>query len=299
MKNSVTLGLLLMVLATVLQASMHGVIRYAGTEFHPFLLSFYRNLFSFFVIVPLLLRSGWSGLSTNHPRLLVVRGFLGIIALLSWHYSLVHVPLTEATTLSFTAVIFTSLAAILFLGEKVRIKRWLAIACGFLGAVIVLQPFSREFNPLLLVVIFSTVFWALFLTLIKYLSQIDSTTSIVAWNAILMTVLSLPFAIYYWQWPVGSQWIWLIAIGTIGTLGNLCMVRALALADTSAVMSIDFLRLIWGSCIGYFIFADLIHASTWIGGVLIVVSGIYIIFRESRTDNDNKMKQPDDNPTNH
>jgi drug/metabolite transporter (DMT)-like permease len=77
------------------------------------------------------------------------------------------------------------------------------------------------------------------------------------------------------------------------------MVRALALADTSAVMSIDFLRLIWGSCIGYFIFADLIHASTWIGGVLIVVSGIYIIFRESRTDNDNKMKQPDDNPTNH
>ena len=148
---------------------------------------------------------------------------------------------------------------------------------------------EEEFDPLLLVVIFSTVFWALFLTLIKYLSRTDSTTSVVAWNSILMTVLSLPFALYYWQWPVGVQWVWLIAIGAVGALGNICMVRALALAETSAVMSIDFLRLIWGACIGYFIFSDQMHGTTWIGGSLIVASGIYIIFRESRSVSEDKL----------
>ena len=61
---------------------------------------------------------------------------LGIVAILAWYYSLVHVPLTEATTLSFTAVMFTSIAAILFLRERVRLRRWAAIVCGFIGAVI-------------------------------------------------------------------------------------------------------------------------------------------------------------------
>jgi drug/metabolite transporter (DMT)-like permease len=261
---------------------MHGLVRYAGTELHPFVLIFYRNLFAFIVIIPLLMRTGWSGLRSNHYHLLFLRGFLGITALLAWYYSLVYVPLTEATTLSFTAVIFTALAAIVFLGERVRLRRWIAIAFGFAGALIVLQPTTGNFDPLMLLVLFSTVFWALSITLIKYMSGTDSTTSLVAWMSILMTLLSFPFALYFWQWPVGEQWLWLIAIGVLGALGNLCMVRALTLADTSAVMTIDFLRLLWGALIGYYFFGDQMVAATWVGGALIVVSGIYIIIRESR-----------------
>lgn len=270
-----------MVLSTLLQSSMHGIIRHAGTELHPFMLTFYRNLFGFIVIAPLLLRSGWAGLHTSHFRLLFLRGFLGIIALLAWYYSLVHVPLTEATVLSFTAVIFTALAAIFFLRERVRLRRWAAIFCGFIGAIVVLRPATGNFEPLLLLVIFSTVFWALSITVIKFLSRTDSATSLVAWTSILLTVLSFPFALYYWQWPVGEQWLWLMAIGVLGASGNLCMVRALALADTSAVMTIDFLRLIWGALIGYYFFGDQMVANTWIGGALIIASGAYIIFRES------------------
>jgi len=280
--RSITYGLLLMVLSTLLQSSMHGIVRFAGTELHPFVLTFYRNLFGFLVIIPLLFRSGWSGLHSNHYRLLILRGFLGITALLAWYYSLVHVPLTEVTALSFTAVMFTALAAIVFLGERVHLRRWIAITVGFIGVLVVLQPSTDNFDPLMLLVLFSTVFWALSITLIKYMSRTDSTTSLVAWMSIMMTVLSFPFALYFWQWPVGEQWLWLVAIGVIGVTGNLCMVRALSLADTSAVMTIDFLRLIWGALIGYYFFGDQMVASTWIGGGLIVVSGVYIIIREAR-----------------
>ena len=201
--------------------------------------------------------------------------------MLAWFYSLVHVPLTEATALSFTAAIFTALAAILFLGERVRFRRWAAIISGFVGVLVVLRPETDNFNPLLVLVLFSTVFWALSITVIKHLSKTDSPTSLVAWMSILMTLLSLPFALYYWQWPVGIQWLWMIGIGVLGTLGHLCMVKALALADTSAVMTIDFFRLIWGALIGYYFFGDQMELSTWIGAIIIFTSGAYIIFRES------------------
>lgn len=262
---------------------MHGIVRHAGTEIHPFVLIFYRNFFGLLVVIPLLFRTGLAGLRTNHIHLLFLRGFLGIIALLAWFYSLVHVPLTEATALSFTAAIFTALAAIVFLGERVRFRRWAAIVVGFIGVVVVLRPETENFNPLLVLVLFSTVFWALSITLIKYLSKTDSATSLVAWMSILMTILSFPFALYYWQWPVGEQWLWLVSIGVLGTLGHLCMVRAISLADTSLVMTIDFFRLIWGALIGYYFFGDQMAISTWVGAIIIFASGAYIIYRESVT----------------
>lgn len=83
--RGVTYALLLMVLSTLLQSSMHGLVRYAGTELHPFVLTFYRNFFGFLVIIPLLLRTGWVGLRSDHYRLLILRGFLGITALLAWY----------------------------------------------------------------------------------------------------------------------------------------------------------------------------------------------------------------------
>ena len=271
-----------MVLSTLLQSSMHALVRHAGTELDPFVLVFYRNLFGFLVIIPMLMRTGWSGLHTNHYQLLFLRGFLGIIGMSAWYYSLVYVPITEATALSFTGVVFTALAAIIFLKERVHLRRWLAILGGLVGALVVLQPSTGQFDPLLLLVLFSSAFWALSITVIKFLSRTDSTISMVAWMSVLMTALSFPFALYFWQWPVGEQWLWLVLIGVVGVLGNLCLVRALVVADTSAVMSIDFLRLLWGALIGYYFFGDQIVASTWVGGFLIVISGSYIILRESR-----------------
>ena len=95
-----------MMLSTIVLASMHGIVRHAGTEIHPFVLIFYRNFFGLLVVIPLVFRTGLAGLRTNHFRLLFLRGFLGIIALLAWFYSLVHVPLTEATALSFTGYLY-------------------------------------------------------------------------------------------------------------------------------------------------------------------------------------------------
>ena len=227
------------------------------------------------------MRAGRGALKSSNYGLLFSRGAIGIAAMLAWFYSLAFVPITEATALSFTAAIFTALAAIVFLGERVRLRRWAAIICGFTGVLVVLRPDTDNFNPLMLLILFSAMFWALSITMIKHLSKTDTPTSLVAWMSIILTLLSFPLALYYWQWPVGEQWLWLISIGVLGTLGNLCMVRALTLADITAVMSIDFFRLVWGALIGVYFFGDPMHVTTWVGAGIIFASGLYIIFRES------------------
>ncbi len=275
------MGLLLMVLATMFFASMHSMVRYAGGDMHPFVLVFFRNFFSLIVVIPLIMRAGRGALKSNHYSLLFLRGVIGITAMMAWFYGLVHVPITEATTLSFTAAIFTALSAIIFLGERVHFRRWAAIGCGFIGVLVVLRPNTDNFNPVMLMILFSAMFWALSITLIKHMSKTDTPTSLVAWMSIILTLLSFPLALYYWQWPVGEQWLWLMAIGVLGSLGHLCMVRALSLADITAVMSIDFSRLVWSALIGVYFFGDQMQVATWLGAAIIFASGLYIIFRES------------------
>ena len=274
-------GLLFMFMATVVLACMHGMVRYLGADLHPFVIAFYRNLFGLVAILPLVFRVGMSGMRTHHLRLMVLRSISGLIAMSTWFYGLSRVPTAEATALSFTAAIFTALAAFIFLGEKMKMRRWTAIIGGFIGVIVVLQPTTDNYNPYMLLILVSCVFWGLSVTAVKFLTRTDSTTSIVAWMSILLTIMSLPPALFYWQWPDLSQFLLLGVMGILATLGHLGMTRALALAETTAVMSIDFMRLVWGALIGILFFRDAFDIYTWIGAFIIFASGLYIIFRES------------------
>ena len=272
-----------MFLATIVLACMHGMVRYLGGELHPFVIVFYRNLFGVIAILPLVFRVGLPAIRSHNPRIVVLRSVSGIIAMLTWFYSLSKVPIAEATALSFTAAIFTALVAYILLKEKMKSHRWIAISGGFIGVIIVLQPDTGNFDPYMLLVLVSCVFWGLSVTLVKILTQTDSITSIVAWMSILLTVMSLPPALFYWQWLSVDQFLLLSAMGVMATLGHLAMTQALSLADTTAVMSIDFMRLVWAALIGFYFFSDPLEISTWIGAIIIFSSGLYIIFRESLT----------------
>ena len=276
-----TKGLLYMFLATIVLACMHGMVRYLGGELHPFVIVFYRNLFGVIAILPLVFRVGLPAIRSHNPRIVVLRSVSGIIAMLTWFYSLSKVPIAEATALSFTAAIFTALVAYILLKEKMKSHRWIAISGGFIGVIIVLQPDTGNFDPHMLLVLVSCVFWGLSVTLVKILTRTDSITSIVAWMSILLTVMSLPPALFYWQWLSVDQFLLLGTMGVLATLGHLAMTQALSLADTTAVMSIDFMRLVWAALIGFYFFSDPLEISTWIGAIIIFSSGLYIIFRES------------------
>ena len=218
-----------MFLATIVLAIMHSMVRYISGELHPFMVVFFRNLFGLLFIIPLVWRNGLSDMKTTHPRLTFLRAVSGIIAMVCWFYGLAMVPTAEATALSFTAAIFTALIAFIFLREKMKLRRWAAIGSGFFGVIIVLQPNTENFNPYMLLILVSCVFWGFSVTLVKLLTRSDSTTSIVAWMSILLTIFSLPMAWLNWSTPTLEQFGILLCMGVLGTLGHLGMARALAL----------------------------------------------------------------------
>lgn len=267
--------------ATLVLTSMHGAVRYVSAAMHPFEVAFFRNLFGLLTVMPLLVRGGWSSLRSEHPWWQLLRGLFGLCAMLSWFYGLSVVPLAEATALSFSAAIFGSIGAALFLGERMRLRRWSAVVLGFAGALIILRPGIGVFQPGALVVILASLGWAAALLTVKFLSRSDGVLAIVGWSSILLTVFSLPPALFVWTTPSVDQLGWLLLIGTLATLGHLAMTTAFKLADATAVFPIDFTRLLWASVIGLVAFGEWPDRWTWIGGSLIFGSTVYIAYRES------------------
>jgi drug/metabolite transporter (DMT)-like permease len=266
-------GIILMLISTVAFAAMHAAVRHLSGELHPFEIAFFRNAFG--LLVPLHgLRSG-----------------LNIIAMLAYFYALSITPLARATSLSFTVPIFATLLAMVVLGEVVRLRRWVAMFCGFAGALVILRPGLAEIDLGSLLVLLSAAVWASALTVIKVLSRTDSSITITCYMVILMAPISLVPALWVWQWPTGEQLLWLVAIGVVGTLGQLIMTQALKEAETSVVMPeaetsvvmpFDFFKMIWASLLGFLFFAEVPTLFIWIGAGIIFASTSYIAYREHK-----------------
>jgi len=275
-------GLILMLLATAVFSVMHALVRHLSGALHPFEIAFFRNLFGLLAVLPLLVRAGRAGLRTRQPGLQLVRGGLAIVAMLSWFYALAIVPLAEATALSFTSALFGSLGAVLFLGERMGVRRWGAVAAGFAGALLILRPGLAAVSPGSLVVLLSALAWGSALVVVKRLARTDTTVTIVVYMSIMTTLLAALPAAFVWRTPSLIELGWLGLMGVLATIGTLATTQALRLADATAVMPLDFTRLVWASVLGYLLFSEVPDGWTWAGGVLIAASATYIAVRESR-----------------
>lgn len=275
-------GVMLMVLATGCIAGMHGLVRHMTGELHPFVIAFFRNLVVPLFLLPLFVRAGWSVFRSNRIDLHAWRAAVGVIALLSWFYALSLLPLAEATALNFTSTIFVTIGAALFLRERVRLHRWSAVAAGFIGVLIILQPGRDAASLGGLLVLFSAMFWAASLVIGKAVTSHDGTVTIVAYMAVFTAVLSFIPALLVWQTPTLAQFVLLLAIGATGTAGYLLLTQALKEAEATVVLPLDFLRLVWASLFGYVLFSEVLDVTTWLGAALIALSAAYIAWREAQ-----------------
>ncbi len=135
-----TRGALWMVLSCLFFAAMSALVRHLAGELHPFELAFFRNAFGLLFILPWFWRSNLASLATTRIRLYGFRAVISTGAMLCWFTALTLMPIAEVTALSFTAPLFATVGAALFLGEVVRLRRWAATLIGFAGAMIILRP---------------------------------------------------------------------------------------------------------------------------------------------------------------
>jgi drug/metabolite transporter (DMT)-like permease len=273
-------GFGLMFVSTFFFAAMHASIRYLSEAIHPFEIAFFRNVFALAVVAPWFWRDGFGLLRTRRIGLHCLRAVCNVFAMLSFFYALSITPLSQVTALGFTAPIFTTVLAALILGEVVRLRRWSAVAIGFIGAMIILRPGFAEVGPGQMLVVFSSLIWACALLVIKTLGRTDSSATIIAYMALLMIPLTLAPAAFVWRWPDGEQLLWLVLVGLLGGAGQLCMTEALRRADTAVVMPVDFCKLLWVAAIAYLAFGEVPDRFTWLGGAIIFASAMYIAYRE-------------------
>jgi len=271
-----------MLLANLCVASMTVAIRVASHELHPFEIAFFRNLFGFVFVLPFLWRAGLGMLRANAPGRLLISSGGHLVAMLGYFLAVAYLPLAELTALAFTKPLFATLGAALVLHEVVRGRRWSAIAIGFLGVMIVLRPGAEAFSPYAGLVLLSALASAAVVLLVKQMTLRDGSTTIVLYQTLFLTALSLPPALWFWQMPGLESLVLVALIGALGTIAWLCFTRAFALADASAVMPYEFLKLPITAALAYLMFAEVPSVWTWLGGAVIFGASVYIAHREAR-----------------
>ena len=281
-----------MLIACLCFSLMSGIIRHLGDELEPIIIVFFRCLFGIVAILPFLVGTGLASLKTKHPVLHIIRGFLAVVGMCCWFYGINLMPMAQAVALSFTSPLFASVAAVVLLGEVMRARRWSATLIGFVGTLVVLRPGFEEFTLGSSLILTGALLMAVNQVMVKYLSGKDHPNAIVFWLVFLVFPLSSVPAAVMWEAPAGVEWTWLIALGLIATVGHQSMVRAFALADATAVVPFDFMRLPFVALLGFIAFGEVPDLWTWVGASIIVGSCVYIAHREAKVSVRKESKAP-------
>jgi drug/metabolite transporter (DMT)-like permease len=275
-------GALWMCAAATAFALMVTLVRQLTDGLHPLQVVFFRTAFGLAAMLPWLLGRGFGVLRTGHLRRHLLRASIGMFAMVGWFSTLSLMPLAEATALSFTAPLFTSVLAVLVLGEVMRLRRWSAVAIGFLGALIIVRPGLAAIQPAALLAIGTAAMWAISTIQIKIMARTESAGAITTYMVLLTTPMTLIAALFVWQNPSLEQLGWAALLGAAGSTGHICMSRALATADATLVAPLDYLRLPIVALIAFIAFGEVPSIWVWIGGGVIAASSIYVAQREGR-----------------
>ena len=280
--SDAVLASLLMLGAVCLFSGAHGLVRYASSELHPFQISFLRSFFGLMFMLPIILRGpDYSDLRVKLPKLHFIRGFSSSVATLAWFYAVSVMPLGEAVALNFTAPLFATVLAVLFLREVVRFNRWAGTVVGFVGVLIVIRPGMQAVELGALLSLGSALLIAVNVLMIRTMAQVDSGRSIVASFNLFLTIFTLIPALFFWQWPSWTMVGVTFAIGASTTVAHLMLTRAMRLAEASAVIPLDFMRLPVSAAIGLVFFMEVPDSWTVVGALIIGLATVYVARSEA------------------
>jgi drug/metabolite transporter (DMT)-like permease len=260
------------VAASACFAGTFTLVRVLASDLPALEIVFFRNLLGFFIVLPLMGRSGFRMASASSHRLYVARACLGFVAMGLWYVGVAHLPLNDSTALSFTSPLFATLAAIMFLGERVDGARWGALVVGFSGVLVVLRPGFNVITWPELSIIGSAVLVGLNTIIVKQLTRAEPARAIIGYMSLYMVPFSAIAVIPVWTPAPLHTWPALAGVAVLSTAGNLLLTRTLAAWKASSVVSLDFVRLPMVSLLAWFVFGEVADAWAWIGATLIIAA---------------------------
>ena len=276
-------GIVQMVAATILFVAMNTIAKVLTAHLPTVEVVWARTTGHLVFVITLLgPRYGGKLFETKNGRLQMGRSLLQVTSQMMFFTGIGHVELADATTVSFTAPVVVAALAGPLLGERVGPSHWAAIAAGFAGALIVIRP-GGHMNPHLVLILGSSVCYALYQLLTRRVSAFDGPETSVTYSALVGTVLLSILVPFHWSTPTrGEQWVGLIALGILGGLGHYLVARALTLAAASVISPFHYVQLVWAAVVGYLVFGHVPSGFTWLGAAVIIASGLFIAVHQAR-----------------
>jgi len=274
-------GIALMIAAMAVFSAMDGVSKILAETYHPLMITWSRQVAQILLLAPLVL---WIGprrcLRSAAPGAQALRGLLLYFSTICFVSGLAQLPLAEASAIGFVSPMFTTALSIPLLGEKVGIRRWLAILVGFAGVLIVIRPGTAAFDPAALFPVASASFWALALIVTRKMSYRDTPLTTLAYASLVgLVVASLPLP-WFWAMPEPAALGLILLMGVLSLSGHYLLVQAFQLGSVSILAPFAYSQMIWATLFGYLVFHNLPDLLTWVGAIVIILSGVYVWHRE-------------------
>lgn len=252
-------------------------------------MAFWQYGFALVLSLPLLWKLGISAMRTRFAGRHVVRVALAAFGVQAWIMGLATVPIWQAIALVMTSPFFIILGARLFLGEAVGWRRWVATAVGFLGAMIILQPWSDSFTTAALLPVLSALLWGASSLLMKNLTAYERPETITVWLLVLLTPINGGLALAAgFVVPTGAALWLLLAAGLLTVAGQYLLTLAYNAADAAYVQPFDDLKLPLNVLAGWLVFGYAPAGLLWLGALLILGASLFLMSSELRKERETK-----------
>ena len=271
-------------LAMMMFSATDGAAKYLSSDIAPQQIIFLR-----FVIVLILIllfciyRGQWNILKTTQPTLQILRGLLLAVCSLIFYFALKHLPLELCAAIGFVSPLFVTALSIPFLGERVGLRRWIAVLIGLLSVLMILRPGGVSFQLAMLLPLGSSLCWAMALVLTRLMRGSEQALTVLAWSSLVGVAAVFPLVWPVWVTPNASQWTILILLGVFNGLGQYLVIRAFMLASASLLAPFSYSIIIWSMLIGLIIFNSFPDGITLVGTAILIAAGLYIWHREKVT----------------
>jgi drug/metabolite transporter (DMT)-like permease len=276
-------GSLFALAAAAMFTIVSALVKYASTDYHVAEILFFRQLVMLLFVLPVLIQTFPSNLRTKRPRLHLLRLTGALTALTLSFTAVAHLPLATAISFSFTKTLFASILAAIFLKELVGLRRITAILVGFLGILIILQPdpdSATNFYGLL--AILAAFGAATAVTCVRKMASSESTTTLLAYQAIFVGVLVAIPCYFVWKPPDFTGFLVLVSIGVTSFLAQWLGVQSYRAGEVSVVTGMEYSKLIYAILIGIFLFSEWPDSTMLLGSLIIIGSSAFTIWREKR-----------------
>lgn len=253
--------------------------REAARELTVFQIMLLRSTLGMAMLWPLVRAAGGlAAVRTDRLPQHVLRNAIHYAAQYGWFAALTLIPLAQVVSIEFTMPIWSAALAVVFLGERMTVRKWMAVLLGLVGVAVIVRP-AGSVDVGQLVALASALGFAISVVLVKSLTRTDAAVVISFWMLVVQSAIGLVPALMVWQWPSAQVWAWVVVVAFCGTYSHYCFARAMQHADATVVVPMDFLRVPLTALVGWLAYAEGVDAFTALGVGLILAGNLLNLLR--------------------